>query len=346
STPNLPYDPNTTTQCTWWIDYDSAQACDALLADQWTNLVDFRRWNPSIGPDCTDLTAGKSYCVEAYGETFAPSPSSSFVKPSSSSPSPTPTAQPTSLSVKPSPTSSSTPGNGISTPLPTQPEIVTNCDKFYFVESGDTCAIIAGKFGVPVAKIVAWNPSVGSSCGGLWAQAYACVSIIGEDAKPVPSATPTPTNPGNGISTPQPTQPNMVSNCDAFYFVQKGDTCDVIASKNGITTAQLTTWNPSAGSTCGGMWAEAYACVSIIGQTPTTPTPTPTKPPTGVVTPSPVQPGMVAGCKKFDYVNSGDTCDVIIKRNGITLADFTKWNSGVGSDCRTMWGEAYVCVGV
>jgi hypothetical protein len=143
-----------------------------------------------------------------------------------------------------------------------------------------------------------------------------------------------------------PTQPNLVSNCDKFHFVKTGDSCQGLATQYGITLNQFLTWNPSAGSTCGGLWAEAYACVSIIGHEPS-PTPTTTTPPPGgVQTPTPTQPGMIAGCKKFDFVNKGDTCDVITKRNNITLANFVKWNSGVGSDCRSMWAEAYVCVGV
>jgi hypothetical protein len=60
----------------------------------------------------------------------------------------------------------------------------------------------------------------------------------------------------------------VVDNCDAFYFVPKDAGCRAIADANGITFAKFMAWNPQAGSTCGGLWAEAYACVSIIGHTP------------------------------------------------------------------------------
>jgi len=30
----------------------------------------------------------------------------------------------------------------------------------------------------------------------------------------------------------------------------------------------------------------------------------------------------------------------------ITLANFKKWNSGVGANCELMWLDAYVCVGL
>ncbi|KAF1993330.1 carbohydrate-binding module family 50 protein [Amniculicola lignicola CBS 123094] len=255
---------------------------------------------------------------------------------------------PTSITTKPTPTptssphapSSTKPANGVQTPLPTQPNIVANCDLFYFVKEGDGCAAISTQFGITLAKFLAWNPSAGSSCGGLWKDAYACVSIIGEQAT-IPSAT--PTAPSNGITTPSPTQPNIVKNCDAFHFVKAGtDTCQTLATKYGITLTQFTTWNPSAGGTsCSGLWADAWACVSIIGVSPS-----PTSPANGVSTPTPIQPGMVTNCKKFDYVKSGEGCDVVITRNKITLANFIKWNTGVGSTCTGMWALSYVCVGV
>jgi hypothetical protein len=138
----------------------------------------------------------------------------------------------------------------------------------------------------------------------------------------------------------------MVSNCNKFYFVKKDEYCEQVIAANGVTLAQLQQWNPSAGANCGGLWAETYACVNVIGRTPSSPTPSPTKPANGVQTPSPTQPGMVTNCKKFDYVKKDEYCDLIVRRNDISLASFVSWNSGVGSDCRIMWAETYVCVGV
>jgi len=53
----------------------------------------------------------------------------------------------------------------------------------------------------------------------------------------------------------------MVGNCKAFYFVQWGDTCDAIAAKFGIRSAQIVTWNPQAKSDCTKLLAETYCCV-------------------------------------------------------------------------------------
>ncbi|CCF32599.1 LysM domain-containing protein [Colletotrichum higginsianum] len=91
----------------------------------------------------------------------------------------------------------------------------------------------------------------------------------------------------------------------------------------------------------------------VIGGAATPPTTTTTKPPVtttapgnGVATPQPTQPGMVNNCKKFHYVSEGNTCGQIISYNGITLANFVKWNSGVGATCQNMRAKTYVCVSV
>lgn len=211
--------------------------------------------------------------------------------------------------------------------------MVNNCDKFHLVKPGESCPSIASANGITLAEFLAWNPKAGSNCNGLWADTYACVSITGHE--------PTPTNPSNGIQTPFPAQPNIVTNCNKFYFVNSGDTCPSIVSANSITLAKFLEWNPKAGSNCNGLWANAYACVSVIGYTPT-----PTDPGNGVQTPAPIQAGMVANCKKFHYVATGQNCPDIQTKYGVTLANLYKWNPAIGPDCRGMWAEAYICVGV
>ncbi|KAH7096027.1 LysM domain-containing protein [Paraphoma chrysanthemicola] len=309
--PQLPFDENTTSECTWWHDQTTAVTCAAILDENLITIDQFRRWNPSIGANCNGLTTGKSYCVEAAFETV---------------PTPTPTPSPTK------------PSNGIETPQPAQPDMVGNCDAFYFVKSGEGCADIAQKSGITVAQFTQWNPKAGSTCAGLWAETYACISIIGHTPT---TPTPTPTKVPNGIQTPLPTQPDIVGNCDAFYFVKSGEFCADIASKSGITLAQFQQWNPKAGANCGGLWAEAYACVSIVGHTPT-----PTQPGNGIATPTPIQSGMVNNCNKFHFVESGQNCPAIQTKYGVSLANLFRWNPAIKADCTGMWAQTYLCVGV
>ncbi|EFQ31679.1 LysM domain-containing protein [Colletotrichum graminicola M1.001] len=118
----------------------------------------------------------------------------------------------------------------------------------------------------------------------------------------------------------------MVSSCDRFYKVKSGDTCDAIASSNGVTVQQITTWNPAVKSDCTALWPDYYICISIVGHTPTTPG-------NGVQTPTPIQSGMTTSCKTFHFVTSDQTCDVITASYGITMANFVRWNPAVKSDC-------------
>lgn len=294
--------------------------------------AEFIAWNPAVGSDCSGIWAKTWYCVGIPG---------------------TPTA-PVSTTLQPSATSSSTPK-----PSPTQDGLIESCTNFYFAVANDNCAGIAKKYGTfTEAQFIAWNPAVGSDCSGIWAKTWYCVGIPGTPTKaPVTStAAPTstkPTSTGNGIATPLPTQPGMVSNCDDFYFVSENENCQTIVDKKGITMAQFLTWNPDVGGTgCPGMWAKAYVCVSIIGHTPGAPKPsstvktsaTPT--PTGctVSHPEPTQPGALCNCKQWYKTIANEYCADIAKKFGISEAQFLNWNNSVGSSCGGLWKDTYVCV--
>jgi len=168
--------------------------------------------------------------------------------------------------------------------------------------------------------------------------------------KPSSVSAATSTSPGNGIATPQPTQPGRVTNCNKFHWIAKGVTCSQVTSYQKITLADFVKWNPSVGNDCTGMWAEVQVCVCIIGGGSTASPPavasTTISAGNGVQTPQPTQPGMVTNCKKFHWVAEGVTCGQIISYQKITTADYMKWNAGVGSDCRTMWAGTHVCIGV
>jgi LysM repeat protein len=75
-------------------------------------------------------------------------------------------------------------------------------------------------------------------------------------------------------------------------------------------------------------------------------TASPTSPSNGIATPTPTQPGLVSNCARFDYVKPGDICLTVASRNGISLSDLQKWNTGLGSDCLNLQANVYVCVGI
>lgn len=56
----------------------------------------------------------------------------------------------------------------------------------------------------------------------------------------------------------------MFSDCDKFYLVKTGDTCDTIAAAKGISVANFYAWNPAAGlNTCKTLQTQTYACVGV-----------------------------------------------------------------------------------
>lgn len=75
----------------------------------------------------------------------------------------------------PTPTTSA--GNGVSTPLPTQAGMVTNCKKFHYAETGVNCSQITSYNNISLADFVKWNPSVGADCKNMQDEIYTCVGV-------------------------------------------------------------------------------------------------------------------------------------------------------------------------
>ncbi|KAH7122762.1 hypothetical protein B0J11DRAFT_464848 [Dendryphion nanum] len=327
--PPGPTQPGQVPNCNRWDLVKDGDNCGTFINKYpGLTLKDLYTWNTGVGDQCQFLWKDTYLCTGVPG--FNPIPSTTR--------SPTPTAT-----------------NGIATPTPIQSGMVGNCDAFHFVVEGDGCAIIASKYGISLSQFYSWNTGVGSNCGSLWKDVYVCVSIIGVGPSSTIRST-TSTKPTNGIATPSPVQSGIASNCDAFHFVVDGDGCAVIASKYGISLSQFYSWNPAVGNSCGSLWKDVYVCVSIIGVGPsssvrptTSPKPTSTKPTNGIATPTPIQngmSGMTKSCKTFKKVVDGDGCAAIAQKAGISLANFYKWNPGVGNDCQTLWKDNYVCIAI
>ena len=142
----------------------------------------------------------------------------------------------------------------------------------------------------------------------------------------------------------------MIKNCNKFHLRKDGEFCQDIAELYSISVEDFYRFNPGVGSTCGKLWKDAYVCVGTLN--PSTPTlsqttsPTQTKPSNGIETPKPIQPGMTPNCKKFYMRKEDEFCADIASVNSISLEDFYRWNSGLGSDCTKLWVKSYVCVAV
>ncbi|KAI0413503.1 carbohydrate-binding module family 50 protein [Xylaria grammica] len=330
-TPTLGYlvDPPTTApgdtiqDCTNWAVAMSSDTCESIADDNFISLSDLYIYNPSLSASSCPLIVGDSYCVEENFGVPPPPPTSS--------------------------TTSSTTGNGISTPSPVQTGIASNCNKFYYVQDGDTCSVIAALYGITLAQFYAWNPAAGSTCATLGLHDYVCVGTLDATGTTTTTApTTTTTKPGNGISTPTPVQTGIASNCNKFYEVQSGDICGNIVAVYGISLQNFYAWNPAVGSSCTTLIPGDYVCVGIVGFTTTTTTPTTTASlGNGIATPTPYQAGMVSDCDEFCFVKDGDTCGNIAADKGISVAHFYAWNPAAGlNTCKTLQAQTYACVGV
>ncbi|KAK1622585.1 LysM domain-containing protein [Colletotrichum phormii] len=140
--------------------------------------------------------------------------------------------------------------------------MVTNCNKFHWVSTGNTCDQIYNYEQITLADFVKWNSNVGSDCTGMWAEVNVCVGVIG-GSTPTTTTQPTTTTAPAGVQTSQPTQPGMVTNCKKFHYVSSGDTCEQIYNYEQIFLAKFVAWNTGVGSNCQNMWASTYVCVGI-----------------------------------------------------------------------------------
>lgn len=188
-------------------------------------MQNFVFWNPAVGNDCNGVWADAYYCVDTSG---------------------TPTTRPAS-STKPITT-----GDGVSTPLPTEPGMVSNCNKFHFANK---CSQVISYQKITREDFVRWYPNVNSDCSGMQADVNVYVGVI-EGLTTTTKLTTTTTTAGNGIQTPQSTQPEMVVDCKKNHFAAKGVVCSQLTSYSKITLADFVKSNPGVGADCRNMWAD------------------------------------------------------------------------------------------
>ena len=141
--------------------------------------------------------------------------------------------------------------------------MVSNCNKFYYVQSGDGCWTIANNSGITLDQLYAWNPALNGDCSGLFPDYYVCVGVQGSATTTVGSTTVPATTTSPAIVTPTPYPANMAPGCTQFYYTVDGDYCDKITQQFGITLDQFVAWNPDVGDTSNcAVWLNYYYCVA------------------------------------------------------------------------------------
>lgn len=132
-----------------------------------------------------------------------------------------------------------------------------------------------------------------------------------------------------------------VNGADQFVDTTQGNACQNIASGWGVSTDQLTNWNPSLNASdpsCHFDPSYRY-CVQQV------PTPQNQAPATGPPqSPLPMRDGTWTNCTTYEDLTFGETCQMVLDGYGITLAQFYAWNPAVGSNCQNLWTGYQYCV--
>lgn len=107
-------------------------------------------------------------------------------------------------------------------------------------QSGQYCADLATRCGITLTQLYSYNPTLGSSCQGLIAGQKVCCT-------------------SGGLAPP----PNSNGTC-ATYTVIQNDTCNSIGANNGLTNAQIESFNKETWGWlgCADLQLKANICLS------------------------------------------------------------------------------------
>ncbi|KAL3494000.1 hypothetical protein BJX62DRAFT_223582 [Aspergillus germanicus] len=320
---------------------------------------------------CGGLEAGKSYCVEAWGEP-APTTTTTTTQPPTTITTETMTTTTTTTTITTTAKTESAPG-------PTQSGQINTRNRWDLVQANDACTL-QDTPRLSLAKLIEWNHAIRTQCQNLWVKTYqADPAITSIEGWSTPTTTST-TSTTSMITTSSPPahhqERHHYSNAyparhdRQLQQVKSSDTCASIAQAAGISVSQLTAWNSGVGTGCTslcvtitstkgtnlaqlytwnkklgtgytGLWAEYCVCVLIVSVSPTTMTKTTTR----IMTTTTMTPGN--GCVRVPQSCCGRLVRLIPSWTGIILADFLRWNPGISrSACSSLCLGCYVCIAV
>ena len=138
-------------ECDFSTAPDSGATCASFASSWGLSVADLKKLNPGI--TCPGLDTTKSYCIIGTATDEPTSTTSTTSK----------TTTTTTTTTSKTTTSKTTTTQPAASNEPTMPGIVSNCDGFHQVASGDQCDTIAAKYGISEAQFRSWNTQVDSS---------------------------------------------------------------------------------------------------------------------------------------------------------------------------------------
>lgn len=168
-------------------------------------------------------------------------------------------------------------GLDIYTPTRIEPHMVDNCNRFFYVTTGEYCSIIAYHivrttgYNITTQQIIDWN-GLDKECRDLRLYYYACVGVSARSPANADGSTESPSAVesrsyrgmlsciGIGICVQMLTWPGRLGGeCIEWAFTKYGhSTCERIAMDFDISVAQLQEWNPE--TNCNPPLREGWVC--------------------------------------------------------------------------------------
>ncbi|KAH8649260.1 hypothetical protein BX600DRAFT_554788 [Xylariales sp. PMI_506] len=216
--------------CTSYV-VQSGDTCISIANASATSFQQLVAWNPTINNYCTNLIAGQNICIGPPGgyANFTTIAGATVTQTA---------IYATTTTSRPSPVASGT---------------TLNCGKYYLVEPGDYCQLVAVNATISLDLFEAINPSIDDACDNLLSGFYYCI---------LPTENWNVTASSTTVSAPTTTPSGTTADCYEYYVIQSGDYCALLEDDFDITFAQLQGWNPSLLDDCSNLLlGEAY-CVN------------------------------------------------------------------------------------
>ncbi|OAA41492.1 LysM domain-containing protein [Beauveria brongniartii RCEF 3172] len=248
--------------------------------------------------------------------------------------------------------------------------------KLHRVATGDTCDSILKREQFYLTQLLSWNPTIHANCDNLASMAGRDICISPPGTTKWDSGPPTDTTTSWNVTFVLPTteftvvpSQTIVPNYTTSYQgptdpIQISTTTGTIVPSAAESYAALTKYCPISHDDFLGGWTIPDLpanCSSALGKY-CSPAANATMPSSTVFPttcspayyisqlsssgpPAPTGDGTVKDCKSWYVVANGDTCQKVVDKYGISLAQFYSWNPSVGSDCRLLQAGYAVCVG-
>lgn len=234
----------------------SGDTCSSIANATTISFSQILAYNAVLDNYCTNLIAGESICVSPPGG--APS-----------------------LTTIAGNTVTQTGVYGTATasrPSPVATGTTQNCAKYYLVQPGDYCQLVALNQTVDLGLFESINPQIDSACDNLLSGFYYCVQPVqGWNSTTSSTVVTAPTTTPSGTTSncyqsvffllPSFHKPPLTS-LSRYYTVQSGDYCGKIEDMFSISFSQFQYWNPNIAADCSNLLlGEAY-CVNSADQPP------------------------------------------------------------------------------